>query len=117
MKTLSIIKISICSILLALALPLMAMDLQQAMSKLGEAKTQGVVGEQPDGYLGVVAPSADATEIVKLINAARKTQYERLAKDNKLALPDVEAMAGLKAIEKTQSGQYILVNDKWAKKP
>src|SRR3954469_20272587 len=117
MKTLSIIKISICSILLALALPLMAMNLQQAMSKLSDAKTHGIVGEQPDGYLGVVSQSADATEIVKLINTARKTQYERLAKDNKLALPDVEAMAGLKAIEKTQSGQYILVNDKWAKKP
>jgi uncharacterized protein YdbL (DUF1318 family) len=47
----------------AISLPLLAMDLQQAMSALGPAKTQGLVGEQPNGYLGVVSPSAQAKEI------------------------------------------------------
>jgi uncharacterized protein len=111
------LKLSLFSLVLAVSLPLMAMDLQQAMSSLGAAKTQGLVGEQPDGYLGAVAPSTDAADIVKLINEARHAQYQRLAKDNNLALPDVEAMAGLKAIEKTPSGQYVQVNKKWAKKP
>jgi uncharacterized protein YdbL (DUF1318 family) len=117
MKNFSVIKLGICSLLLAVSLPLMAMNLQDAMSALGTAKTQGLVGEQPNGYLGVVVQSADTAEVVKLINEARHEQYQRLAKDNKLALPDVEAMAGQKAIEKTQSGQYIQVNQKWAKKP
>lgn len=117
MKLLSIIKIGLCSLLLVVSVPLMAMNLQQAMSNLGTAKEQGLVGEQPDGYLGVVSASGDANEIVKLINDARRSQYQRLAKDNNLALPDVEAMAGQKAIEKTQAGHYIQINGKWAKKP
>lgn len=117
MNKLTMIKLILCSMLLAVSLPLMAMNLQQAMSSLSAAKAQGLVGEQPDGYLGVVAPSADAAEIVKLINEARRAQYQRLAKDNSLVLQDVEAMAGQKALEKTQSGHYILINDKWAKKP
>ena len=117
MKILTIVKLSIWSLLLAVSFPLMAMDLQQAMGNLSTAKALGLAGEQPDGYLGVVVQSTDVTETVKLINAARRAQYERLAKDNNLALPDVEAMAGQKAIEKTQTGQYVQVNKKWAKKP
>lgn len=117
MKKLMSCKIMICSLLLVFSLPLMAMNLQQAMSSLGSAKEQGLVGEQPDGYLGVVTASADAAEVVKLINEARRAQYQRLAKDNNLVLADVEAMAGQKAIEKTQSGHYIQINEKWAKKP
>ncbi len=117
MKILTILKLSICSLLLAVSLPLMAMDLQKAMSNLSSAKTLGLVGEQADGYLGVVVVSPETTETVKLINEARHAQYVRLAKDNNIALTDVEAMAGQKAIEKTQTGQYIQVNKKWAKKP
>lgn len=117
MKLLTIFKLSFCSLLFAVSLPLMAMDLQQAMSGLSTAKTQGVVGEQPDGYLGVVTKSGNADEIVKLINDARRAEYQRLAKDNNIALPDVEAIAGQKAMEKTPSGQYVQVNKKWMKKP
>ncbi|GGY61802.1 hypothetical protein GCM10011613_01550 [Cellvibrio zantedeschiae] len=117
MKIFKLIKPVLCAALLVISLPLMAMTLQQAMSSLGDVKAQGLVGEKPDGYLGVVTNSGNADEIVKLINEARLAQYQRLAKDNNIALADVQAMAGQKAIEKTQSGQYIQVNQKWAKKP
>lgn len=117
MKLFTLIKPILCSALLIISLPLMAMNLSQAMSNLGQAKSQGLVGERPDGYLGVVASSGDAEEIVKLINEARLSQYQKLAKENNIALSDVQAMAGQKAIEKTQSGQYIQVNQKWTKKP
>jgi uncharacterized protein len=111
------ISLAICSILLTLSLHVIAMDLQQAMSNLGSAKAQGKVGEQPDGYLGVVTESAEATEIAKLINDARRAEYQRLATSNNISVQDVEAMAGKKAIEKTQAGQYIQLNNKWTKKP
>jgi uncharacterized protein YdbL (DUF1318 family) len=117
MNIIKLIKLSLCSALLVISLPLMAMNLQQAMSGLSDAKAQGLVGERPDGYLGAVTHSGGADEIVKLINEARLTQYQRLAKDNNLSVADVQAMAGQKAIEKTQAGQYIQVNQKWAKKP
>ena len=117
MKFLSTIKLSLCGLVLTISLPLVAMDLQQAMSSLGTAKTQGLVGEQPDGYLGVVTKSDSADEIIKLINDARRAEYQRLAKENAIALPDVEAIAGQKAMEKTPAGQYVQVNKKWMKKP
>ena len=117
MKVFTTVKISICSLLFAVSLPLMAMDLQQAMSGLSAAKTQGFVGEQPDGYLGVVTKSGNANEIIKFINDARRAEYQRVAKDNSIALADVEAIAGQKAMEKTQPGQYVQVNKKWMKKP
>jgi len=102
---------------LTLALPVMALNLQQAMSSLPTAKEQGLVGEQPNGYLGVVKAEGEAAEIVRLINQARREQYQKLAQDNGLALADVESMAGQKAIERTSSGHLILVDGKWVKKP
>jgi uncharacterized protein YdbL (DUF1318 family) len=100
----------------AISFPLLAMDLQQAMSALGPAKTQGMVGEQPNGYLGVVSSSAQAKEIADLINQARKAEYQKLAAKNGIQLSDVEAIAGKKAIEKTEVGQFIQLNGQWLKK-
>lgn len=93
-----------------------ALDLNGAMNALSDAKTSGLVGEQPNGYLGVVKSTGDAQQITKLINDARKAEYQRVAKNNGITLADVEAMAGVKAIEKTPSGQYIQVNGKWVTK-
>lgn len=104
------------SALFAISLPLLAMDLQQAMSALSSAKTQGLVGEQPNGYLGVVGSSAQAKEIADLINKARKAEYQKLAAKNGIQLSDVEAIAGQKAIEKTEAGQFIQLNGQWQKK-
>ncbi len=106
----------VLSALFALSLPVLAMDLQQAMSALGPAKAQGLVGEQPNGYLGVVATSAQAKEIADLINQARKAEYQKLAAKNGIQLADVEAIAGKKAIEKTEPGQFIQLNGQWQKK-
>ena len=93
-----------------------ALDLNGAMGALSAAKSSGLVGEQPNGYLGVVKNSGDAAEIARLINAARKAEYQRLAKQNSIQLSDVESMAGKKALEKTPAGQYIQVNGRWMTK-
>lgn len=116
MKLLRNMKYIFVVLLLALTLPVMAMNLQQAMSALGNAKEQGLVGEQPNGYLGVVSSNADAAEIVKLVNQARKEQYQKLAQDNGIALKDVEIMAGQKAIERTSRNHFIQADGKWVKK-
>ena len=69
----------VLSALFALSLPVLAMDLQQAMSALGPAKAQGLVGEQPNGYLGVVATSAQAKEIAsrKIFSLLRSRVWKR----------------------------------------
>ncbi|MFT0545948.1 YdbL family protein [Allopusillimonas ginsengisoli] len=99
-----------------LSVTALAMDLNGAMSSLSQAKSSGALGEQPDGYLGVVTQQGNAAEIARLINDARRAEYQKLAKDNNIQLSDVETIAGKKALEKTPAGQYIQLNGKWIKK-
>ncbi|QLF92603.1 YdbL family protein [Pseudomonas sp. ABC1] len=101
---------------LCLSLPAAAMNLNQAMSALGDAKASGLVGEKPDGYLGVVRSSGDAESIASQINQARRAEYQRVAQKNGVAIKDVEVIAGKKAIEKTPSGQFIQLDGNWVKK-
>ncbi|GAB60230.1 YdbL family protein [Rheinheimera nanhaiensis] len=117
MKLSNKIKLLLLPVLFAISLPVLAMTLQQAMAALGNAKARGLVGEQANGYLGVVQNSNDAADIVKLINDARRAEYARLAQQNNIAVADVEAMAGKKAIERTSAGHFILLDGNWVKKP
>jgi len=87
---------------------------------LDEAKQQGLLGERPDGYLGLATPSASfkTVELMKDINRKRRDVYKGIAEKNGTALSAVEALAGKKAIEKTPSGQLIMQPDgKWTPKP
>ena len=77
-----------------LSTAVLAMNLNDAMSNLSPAKAAGLLGEQPNGYLGVVTPLGNAAEVARLINEARRAEYQRLAKDNNIQLSDVETMAG-----------------------
>lgn len=108
----------IATLLLAfgLSLPALALDLSGAMSALGGAKSAGRLGEQTDGYLGVVQPDGQAAEIARLINQARRAEYQKLATQNRIGLSDVEAMAGKKAVEKTPAGQFIRIDGQWRRK-
>jgi len=85
---------------------------------LQEAKSQGLVGEQSNGYLGVVkGGGADVKALIDDINAKRKQTYQDIARRNNTSLDAVEALAGKTAIEKTPSGQYIrLPSGEWIKK-
>ncbi|MGQ7956665.1 YdbL family protein [Pseudomonas sp. SP16.1] len=108
--------ISTLLLALCLSLPAYALNLNQAMSALGAAKASGQLGEQPNGYLGVVKPGGQAEEIARLINQARRAEYQKVAKDNGIGLADVEAIAGKKAIDRTPQGQFIQLNGQWLKK-
>ena len=86
---------------------------------LQSAKSQGLVGEQPDGYLGSVKgkPSADVTALMKEINSARKNEYQKISKRNNTQLDVIEKLAGKKAITKTPSGQFVKSpSGEWIKK-
>jgi uncharacterized protein len=86
---------------------------------LEEAKTQGLVGEQPNGYLGIVPPgaSAEARALVNDINQKRRQTYEDIAHRNTTSLPAVEMLAGKTAVENTRPGNFIqLPSGQWVKK-
>lgn len=95
------------------------MTLQQAMAALSGAKAEGLIGETETGYLDVVnnGDNARSQQIVKLINDARRNEYARIASQNNIAVAEVEALAGQRAIERTPPGQYVKINDRWLRKP
>jgi uncharacterized protein YdbL (DUF1318 family) len=76
--------------------------------ELTDAKTRGLVGEQPDGYLAAVGvATTEIAALVNDINAKRKAAYAEIAQRNGTPIDAVEQLAGKKAIEKTPSGQYV----------
>jgi uncharacterized protein len=84
---------------------------------LNDAKQQGLVGEMPNGYLGVVVESAEVQSLVDSVNEKRRNIYLNLARKNKITMEQVTALAGVKALEKTQPGHLIKTSDgKWVKK-
>ena len=86
---------------------------------LQDAKAQGLVGEQANGYLGLVKTSAGAEvkAMMNNINAQRKKEYQAIARRNNTELKVVEALAGKKAIDRTPPGQYVkLPSGQWVKK-
>lgn len=116
MKTVTLLRTALLSMFLMTSAAAMAIDLQEAMSALGSAKEQGLVGEQQNGYLGVVEDEGNASEIVQLINDARRDEYTRIAEQNDIAVSDVEALAGKRAIERTSPGHYVQIDDEWVRK-
>lgn len=98
------------SCLLLLAQPAYAIDLQTA-------KSQGLLGETPDGYLeAVTTPSAETRALMESVNAKRRLKYQEIASRNKTSLQAIEQLAGKKAIEKSKAGSYVKMGGKWQKK-
>lgn len=85
---------------------------------LDQAKAQGLVGETIEGYLAAVnaAPSAEVAALVEDVNAKRRAEYQRIARDNGIELEQVEALAAKKAIEKTRPGGWIRIDGEWRRK-
>ena len=84
---------------------------------LDQAKQQGLVGEMPNGYLGVVVASSEVSSLVEMVNKKRKDIYLNLARKNKITMQQVTKLAGEKSISKTQSGHLIKNSaGQWVKK-
>ena len=102
---------------LLLATPAFA-DLASDKAAVDAAKAAGTVGEQADGYLGIVS-SADATvtAAVNEINAGRRSVYTQTASKSGVS-PDAAGQAtGAQLIAKTPPGQFIKpIGGAWTKK-
>lgn len=101
---------------ITMSLPALAMSLEEAKQKLESVKQQGLVGETPTGYLDVVRANGEAREVVEAINSARRNEYTRIAEKHDIPVTQVETVAGKKAIDKTPSGQFVLIEGQWVKK-
>ena len=99
------------AVLLAVALPAAALDLDAA-------KSQGLIGERPDGYVEVVnagAP-ADVQALAKDVNAKRRAAYEKVARENGAPVADVAKIAGKKLIDGAPAGTYVKIDGSWVRK-
>ena len=98
-------------------LPFLAfLSLPASALNLGQAKSQGLVGETTSGYLEAVKPSPAVNNLIKDINGKRRAAYQNIAKKNNQPLSTVEKLAGEKAINATPAGQYVKIGGSWKKK-
>ncbi len=104
---------------LTLLIFLLALSFTQAYAiDIHQAKNQGLIGEQANGYLGLVKndSSQDVKQIVEDVNAKRKQKYKEIAEKNQTNLEEVQSIAGNIAMTKTKPGNYYKDQGKWVKK-
>ena len=88
-------------------------------SSLDDAKARGLVGERPDGYVGVVDPNApaDVKRLVEGVNEKRAHEYATIAERNGTDAGAVAVLAGAKLVERAPAGQWVMdASGKWTKK-
>ena len=87
---------------------------------LEEAKSAGLIGEQRDGYIGLVQQNvpAEVEALVRDVNRQRRARYEQIARENDIAVRDVAQLAYARAVEATVSGNFVQdANGNWVRKP
>ena len=108
----------ITRVLLALLISMMTVSVAVA-SALTQPKADGLIGEQANGYIGLVRQdiAADIRKLVNEVNAKRKAGYQKIAAQQGTSLAEVERVGGNTAIEKTLRGNYIRdASGAWRKK-
>jgi len=82
-------------------------------ARVDQAKAQGLVGEQLDGYIGFVTPgvSADIRAAVNEINIKRKTIYTGTARAKKVSVSIIAGLTGEKLTAKARPGHMVKLGD------
>jgi uncharacterized protein len=77
--------------------------------EIDAAKQAGIVGEQSDGYLGLVRSdaAAEVQALVSEVNTKRRAAYEEIATRNGTPVDAVARLAGAKLVERAAPGQYV----------
>ena len=104
--------------------PLMAAALLTAHAAdpvIEQAKAQGIVGEQFDGYLGFPDPSKASADLKRRVsenNAKRLELYTQKAQQTGTKVTDVAAVTAEKQISSASSGEMVLLGAgaSWTKK-
>lgn len=112
------LKSAILAAVLALAAVPAFADLASDKAAVTAAKAAGTVGEQADGYLGIVSSADGAVQAaVNNINAGRRQVYAQTAAKSGVT-PDAAGQAtGAQLIANTPAGQYIKpLGGAWTKK-
>jgi uncharacterized protein YdbL (DUF1318 family) len=110
----------ITRVIFALFIGMLAVSVSAAGdSKLAQPKADGLIGEQANGYIGLVKNDvpADIKKLVNDVNAKRKAGYQKISNKQGVSLSEVEKVGGNTAFEKTRKGNYVRdANGRWRKK-
>jgi uncharacterized protein YdbL (DUF1318 family) len=105
---------------LPIFLLIMSLGISLALAgALDQPKADGMIGEQANGYLGLVRQDVppDIKALVRDVNAKRKARYQSIAQKQSVPLSEVEKVGGTTAIDRTMRGNYIKDNSgRWRKK-
>jgi len=84
-----------------------------AKARVDQAKAQGLVGEQLDGYIGFVTSdvSADIRAAVNEINIKRKSIYTQTARAKKVSVSTIAGLTGEKLTAKAKTGEKVKLGD------
>jgi uncharacterized protein YdbL (DUF1318 family) len=91
----------------------------EAKATVDAAKAQGVVGEQGDGYLGLVSGSASPSVKAAMdeINAGRSKAYQDIATKSGVTPAAAGEATALQLFSRVPSGQYYRpVGGGWTRK-
>ena len=84
---------------------------------LDEALAAGLVGEMPNGYVGIVRDGGGVRALVDRVNAQRRQEYQRVAASAGAPLAAVEQRAGQQLIARLPAGHhYMTPAGAWARK-
>lgn len=90
-----------------------------AKAAVDAAKARGDIGEQSDGYLGLVKGSADAatTAAMQEINAGRMAAYREAAGKTQVTVDAAAGATATQLIGRVPAGQFYKdASGKWVKK-
>jgi uncharacterized protein len=89
---------------------LTATSVMAASSMVEQAKSQCIVGEQADGYLGVVKGARASAELrreLRDINQRRKAYYADIARRNGVSVEVTAVLTAEKLINQARSGHCV----------
>lgn len=87
-----------------------------------QAKAQGIVGEQYDGYIGIAKPGSASAEVRRKVdetNAGRLAEYTRISQKTGDPVSTVAAAMAEKLFANAQSGEVLKPgpSENWKQKP
>ena len=86
---------------------------------LADAKRDGLVGERPNGYLGLVKADAPGSiqALVSRVNAERRQSYAQIAQRTGTSASQVGMLAGEKLIAAAAPGSFFMTTQgQWVRR-
>ncbi|MBI4403487.1 MAG: YdbL family protein [Deltaproteobacteria bacterium] len=91
--------------------------MRKRVPQIAEMKDKGLIGEQPDGYLGVIKAEGEARAVVDAENRDRREEYEKRASSQGKTVDVLAKVLGEARIRDEKPGRFVRTESgEWVKK-